>query len=157
MIPIGAGLFAIGFLLVSAVWIYTDAKSIGARKGLVGGIANNTPMMWAVGAVLMWIIVVPVYLANRSKIQHAAEVVDHRYVPQLPGSVATTNWNRVGWAEAAQDALDHLPHVEPSPIGDARADSGVPPAGWYPDPEDDRFQCWWDGTTWTGHRTPSAT
>lgn len=81
-IPVGSLLVTLGFLLVSAVWVYIDAKSIGARKGLVGGIANNSPLVWAVGTVLMWIVVVPIYLFNRSKILHAAEVVDRRSVPQ---------------------------------------------------------------------------
>jgi hypothetical protein len=26
-----------------------------------------------------------------------------------------------------------------------------PPAGWYPDPTDNRALCWWDGTQWYVH------
>lgn len=28
------------------------------------------------------------------------------------------------------------------------------PAGWYPDPQDGRFQRWWDGFQWTPHTHP---
>ena len=153
-LPIGPLLVSFGFVLVSAVWIYIDARSIGARKGLVGGIANNSPLVWAIGTVLMWIVVVPVYLYNRGKIQHAAAVVDRRYVPQVPGSATTTDWQHVGWAEAAQAALEHQPparfeagtHPSPDPV--------APPAGWYLDPEHGGYQRWWDGTKWTEHLAP---
>lgn len=26
--------------------------------------------------------------------------------------------------------------------------AGPPPPGWYPDPTDKRFICWWDGGQW---------
>ncbi|HEX3707698.1 MAG TPA: DUF2510 domain-containing protein [Mycobacteriales bacterium] len=32
----------------------------------------------------------------------------------------------------------------------------LPPAGWYPDPQDAQQQRWWDGTTWSGHTAPAA-
>ena len=34
--------------------------------------------------------------------------------------------------------------------------SNQAPPGWYPDPEDASHQRYWDGTTWTDHRTPAA-
>lgn len=150
-LPIGSLLVSFGFVVVSAVWIYIDAKSIGARKGLVGGIANNSPLVWAIGTVLVWVIVVPVYLFNRSKIQHAAAVVDRRYVEQFPGSVSTTDWQHVGWAEAAQAGLEHQAHTG---FGHPGPTPAAPPAGWYLDPEHGGCQRWWDGTRWTEHRAP---
>ncbi|WP_159599305.1 DUF2510 domain-containing protein [Agromyces humi] len=32
-------------------------------------------------------------------------------------------------------------------------DTGVAPAGWYPDTEQEGLR-WWDGSQWTEHRTP---
>ena len=32
--------------------------------------------------------------------------------------------------------------------------STPPPAGWYPDPEDEALQRFWDGTRWTSSRMP---
>ncbi|MDP9937399.1 hypothetical protein J2T11_003770 [Paenarthrobacter nicotinovorans] len=30
----------------------------------------------------------------------------------------------------------------------------TPPPGWYPDPSDQRFVRWWDGTAWTAQQAP---
>jgi Protein of unknown function (DUF2510) len=32
----------------------------------------------------------------------------------------------------------------------------LPPADWYPDPEHQGMQRYWDGTQWTEHRAPIA-
>jgi len=32
----------------------------------------------------------------------------------------------------------------------------LPPAGWYPDPDDAALQRYWDGEQWTGDRTPAT-
>ena len=34
--------------------------------------------------------------------------------------------------------------------------SELPPANWYPDPEDPGQQRYWDGAQWTEHRAPAA-
>jgi hypothetical protein len=30
----------------------------------------------------------------------------------------------------------------------------LPPAGWYPDPQNDNTECWWDGAGWTANARP---
>jgi hypothetical protein len=40
------------------------------------------------------------------------------------------------------------PPMPPSP--------GLPPANWYPDPENPQRLRWWDGQRWTGQRSPDA-
>lgn len=32
--------------------------------------------------------------------------------------------------------------------------NSLPVAGWYPDPEDDKGDRWWNGATWSDHRRP---
>lgn len=32
--------------------------------------------------------------------------------------------------------------------------NALPIAGWYPDPEDDKGDRWWNGATWSDHRRP---
>jgi hypothetical protein len=32
--------------------------------------------------------------------------------------------------------------------------NALPVAGWYPDPEDDKGDRWWNGATWSDHRRP---
>ena len=92
-----AGIF-VGMLFVvgSAVIVYLDARRIGVRKGLVTGIANNSAGTWAIGVVLMWILVVPIYLANRVKLKAAA--ADAR-AGNLQQRVAATGYQQPGGGE----------------------------------------------------------
>ena len=32
--------------------------------------------------------------------------------------------------------------------------NALPIAGWYPDPENDKGDRWWNGATWSDHRRP---
>ena len=55
-------------VVVCALGVYIDARSIGAKRGLTRGLAGTGPAMWALGTIAMWIVVFPLYLATRGKI-----------------------------------------------------------------------------------------
>jgi len=57
--------FLIGFLIwiVSIFAVYFDAKNINA-----GEISGDSPGLWALGVLLLWIIVYPLYLYKRKRI-----------------------------------------------------------------------------------------
>lgn len=57
----------------TAVWVYFDAKALGARKGLLKGFSDlGGPAAWAIATLLLWIIAFPMYLASRNQIREAA-------------------------------------------------------------------------------------
>jgi Protein of unknown function (DUF2510) len=41
------------------------------------------------------------------------------------------------------------PTAPPLPLPATMVDSGMPPAGWYPDPSGSQTQRYWDGHAWT--------
>lgn len=55
-------------VLGTSIWVYVDAKKIGARRGLLTGFSDMSPAAWCVACLLLWIIVFPLYLAKRSTI-----------------------------------------------------------------------------------------
>lgn len=52
----------------SSIWVYADAKSIGARKGLTTGFFDLGPGGWCAACLLLWIVAFPVYLGKRKQI-----------------------------------------------------------------------------------------
>jgi hypothetical protein len=62
---------AIVFLvpIVTSVWVYFDAKHIGAQKGQLKGIANMGPVGWFISCLGIWIIAFPFYLAMRGELK----------------------------------------------------------------------------------------
>jgi hypothetical protein len=50
----------------TSIWVYFDAKEIGAKR--VGGksFVNMGPVAWMVCCLLLWIVVFPIYLAKRA-------------------------------------------------------------------------------------------
>lgn len=56
----------------SAIWVYFDAKKIGARRGLLPGFFDLPPWAWALGCLGLWIVVLPAYLIKRPDIINAA-------------------------------------------------------------------------------------
>lgn len=140
-----AGLvFVLTFALVvvSAIGVYIDARSIGARRGLTHGLAGTGPGMWAFGTVAMWIVVFPLYLANRSKI---------RAIANQRGNRSGYSHGRPSMAAAGSGSPSWQPHgVAPAPQPQPPVQ---PPAGWYDDPGGSGYNRWWDGYLWTEHRT----
>ena len=134
-------LIGLALLVVCAIGVYVDAKSIGARRGLTSGMAGTSAGMWAFGTVAMWILVFPLYLLTRGKIKAAARAADRREAQRYGQPKPTRQeaaWDGLrGWGASATTA--------PWP-------SVTPPAGWFLDPENPEFNRWWDGNQWTDHR-----
>lgn len=62
-----------GFVIGSSIWVFFDARSIGVRPGLTRGLLDMPPWGWALGCLLLWIIVFPLYLIKRGDLKRAAE------------------------------------------------------------------------------------
>lgn len=59
----------VAIILLTPLFVYLDAQSIGARRGLVSGLADMGPGGWAVACLLLWFVSLPYYLAARPLIQ----------------------------------------------------------------------------------------
>jgi hypothetical protein len=59
-------------IIPSSLWVFLDAHSIGARRGLVRGLANLAPAGWLLSSLLLWIVAFPVYCFNRQRIKALA-------------------------------------------------------------------------------------
>jgi hypothetical protein len=59
-------------VLVSAIWVYMDAKKLGIRKGLMPGLFDMGPQLWAVGTFFLWILFFPFYLVKRKDLHALA-------------------------------------------------------------------------------------
>lgn len=57
----------------TSIWVWVDASNIGARKGLVKGVADMGPFAWFLCSLFLWIIAFPIYLAKRGAIRAAAQ------------------------------------------------------------------------------------
>lgn len=122
-------------LIGCAIWVYVDAKSIGARKGLTPGFLDLGPVAWSLATLLLWLLAFPLYLAHRGKIKDAAARESTRHV--YGQAAYQTGWANPGWQ--AQGWPQNPPPV-------------MPPANWYDDPDHPGYKRWWDGHQWTEHR-----
>jgi len=62
-------------ILGTAIWVDRDARKLvaaGATKKQLGG---NSPLMWGIGTILVWIIVFPWYLSKRAKVQRDLGII----------------------------------------------------------------------------------
>ena len=60
-------LFVLLVVLVSAVLIYLDADRLRREKSMAVGPGGQSPLLWGLGAMLLWIVVVPWYLVVRDR------------------------------------------------------------------------------------------
>ena len=67
------GLFFWIIVIVSSIWVYVDAKAIGAKRGLMKGFFDLSPVAWFFCSLLLWIIAFPAYLLKRGQIKEAAK------------------------------------------------------------------------------------
>ncbi len=64
--------FVVIVVILSAIWVFFDARKIGVRKGLIKGLMNMGPWGWALCCLWLWIIVFPLYLIKRGEMMKAA-------------------------------------------------------------------------------------
>lgn len=62
-------------VLVTSIWVWIDARTLGVKKGQVEGFFNMTPFDWFIACILFWIIAFPAYLAKRPQYKQAAVAV----------------------------------------------------------------------------------
>lgn len=68
---VGAQLTMSGVQILSAVWVFWDARQKLVRK----------PLRWAVGSLLLWLIFFPWYLARRQKLEAPCPFVESESAP----------------------------------------------------------------------------
>lgn len=66
-------LLPVALLLISAGWVYSNAKERG----------SSSPGLWAVGVILLWIVFFPLYFFMRPSKQPPAPVVIAPPMPTL--------------------------------------------------------------------------
>jgi hypothetical protein len=54
-------------VIISAIWVFIDARSLGVKKGLVTGLGDISYFGWFVVVLFLWIIALPMYLYYRPK------------------------------------------------------------------------------------------
>lgn len=75
----------VGLIVVTAIWVLIDAKSIGVKKGLISGMGNMGPWAWFFGCLGLWILAFPLYLAKRGAFKRA---LSHSSQPAIgPSSI----------------------------------------------------------------------
>lgn len=62
------GLIMLAIVIITAVWVYEDAKKRKLDKG-------ESATAWALGTLLFWIIVFPYYLIKRSNTEKDKTIV----------------------------------------------------------------------------------
>jgi hypothetical protein len=56
-------------VLGTSIWVGTDARRIGAKKGQLKGVCDMGPAGWFFACLMIWIVAFPMYLANRAELK----------------------------------------------------------------------------------------
>ncbi len=54
-------------IVVTSLWVFFDARSIGVKKGQIKGLANVGPVGWFFACLGLWVIAFPMYLFKRGE------------------------------------------------------------------------------------------
>jgi Protein of unknown function (DUF2510) len=130
--------FLIMFMVVvgTSIWLGFDAANHDWSEDSFA----NKPWKWVVGALLLWIVVFPLYLVKRGRVP-----------------LKSDGANGVQGRETQQAVAVNLSHLPP-PSAPAANVVALPlaPAGWYPDPHRIAPLRYWSGNAWTEHTSAGA-
>lgn len=79
--------FVWSVIIGTSIWVFFDARKIGARKGLIKGFFDLSPVTWLICCLLVWIVSFPAYLIKRGEIKKAAKGEPNTPVIIQPQSV----------------------------------------------------------------------
>jgi len=68
--------FLIIIILFTSIWVYTDAKKIGAGGFNANSFTGMSPIGWFLACLLLWIVVFPLYLIKRNDIMQNNEFME---------------------------------------------------------------------------------
>lgn len=79
----------------TSIWVLADSVKIGAKKGILTGIADIGPGGWFCASLMLWIVAFPLYLAKRSEIVAAvARDAEKKRERPLAWSDQVQDWHR---------------------------------------------------------------
>ena len=71
-------------VLASSIWVFFDAQSIGVRKGMMPGLFDMGPLLWALACIALWILFFPAYIAKRGEYRQL--IASGRHFPAADNS-----------------------------------------------------------------------
>lgn len=73
--PMSPIIFLLIIIMISSLWVFFDAYSIGIKKELISGICGNMGAWhWFGASLFFWVIAFPLYLFKRRSYQQAVEL-----------------------------------------------------------------------------------
>lgn len=52
-------------VVLSSIWVWMDARSIGVERGQITGLGNLGPLGWLIACLGLWLVAFPFYLLSR--------------------------------------------------------------------------------------------